>query len=465
MIIISGAERKIAMKSEWPPKSTKQLKGPSRGLVELYGNRAATYEAMIFAQPWLYACVRTFVIAIARVPANTYSGGDTDNNRQRERAHALPRLLKRPWRGGSRFQLFAEIAYDMFGPGGASLIVKMDSQGRRVPAGEEPDELWVVPYKYVQEERDHRGLIGFNVIIEGRTYPLLPSDVIHIPHPMGGRSPIEPLRRTAALEEASIDWQLNTLEQSGTPNGAWTTDKKLDPTTLPRLRAQLENIHGGPANRAFGIFDQGLDFKAISRTAVDTELIGQRKLSREEVAGAYGIPAPMIGILDHATYSNITELRRSFYVDTIAPYLTLIEDCIDAQLIAPIGAWDGLYVEFDMHDILKPDPEAEGRLMMLDMQSATTSTNERRKLRNLPPKGDVTDPNNPYDQVLFPANMMLPGASAEERQAANLAALLNSPNNALVDSLAVALARQGVPVPTGPDPLAAAIDGGTTQEA
>ena len=36
-------------------------------------------------------------------------------------------------------------------------------------------------------------------------------------------------------------------------------------------------------------------------------------------------PTPMIGMLDHATYSNITELRRSFYVDTVSPYLTLIE--------------------------------------------------------------------------------------------------------------------------------------------
>lgn len=457
-IIYSGREPKAAVRYSRPPVGTIRRSGPGPSLLSLYGNRAATYEAMIFAQPWLYACVRTFVIAIARTPANSYSGGNTENDRKRERAHALPRLLKRPYPLGNRFQLFADIAYDIFGPGGFALIMKSTESGGRVPAGEEPDELWPIPARYVQIERDDRGILGFNVTIGGKSTPLLPSDVIYIPHPMGGRSPIAPLERTAALEEAAIDWQRNTLENDATPTGAFFTEKLLKDDTISRLREELAGLYAGPENRRFGLFDQGLDFKAISNNAVNVELINQRKLSREEVAGAYGIPAPMIGILDHATYSNISELRRSFYVDTIAPYLTLIEDCFDSQLIAPIRAWDGLYIEFDMHEILKPDPEAEARTLMINFQSSTLTTNERRKRLNLSPIGDPSDPDNPHNQIWYPANMLLPGATAEDRQAATLSAFLAPSTNALNDSLAAAAARMDA------DPLAVAFDGTTNQE-
>ncbi len=114
----------------------------------------------------------------------------------------------------------------------------------------------------------------------------------------------------------------------------------------------------GPGGKTLGIFDQGLKFHSISQSAADAGVVETRKATREEAAAAYGIPAPMVGILDHATYSNITELRRSFYVDTVAPYLTSIEDTEQAQLIEPEPAWkrEGVFTEFDMGEILKPDP-------------------------------------------------------------------------------------------------------------
>ena len=115
-----------------------------------------------------------------------------------------------------------------------------------------------------------------------------------------------------------------------------------------------------------------------------------RKASREETAACYGIPAPMIGILDHATYSNITELRRSFYVDTVAPHLTSVEDTEQVQLIGPEPAWkrEGVFNEFDLGEILKPDPLQEAQSIMLLTSSGTTSTNDNRKLKRLDPIGD-----------------------------------------------------------------------------
>ena len=48
-----------------------------------------------------------------------------------------------------------------------------------------------------------------------------------------------------------------------------------------------------------------------------------RKLTREEVAAAYWIPPPMVGILDYANFSNVTEFHKMLYADALGPWFTL----------------------------------------------------------------------------------------------------------------------------------------------
>ena len=276
--------------------------------------------------------------------------------------------------------------------------------------GQPPCELWGIPWTWVQEICDGIETVGYRIIAgNGANYLLAPEDVVHY-RLMGGRSPLEPLRRTLGIEDAAMDWQKQNLDNGPSLRGAFSTDKELRERTIPRLRAELEELYGGPGGKALGLFDQGLSFKSISQSVVDAGIIDTRKLSREESAAAFGIPAPMIGILDHATYSNITELRRSFYVDTVAPYLTLIEETEEAQLIVPEPSWaaDGVFTEFDMGEILKPDPLAEAQSLMLLTSCGTNATNDNRKLKRMDPIGDPADPENPYNRPRVPANLSTP---------------------------------------------------------
>ena len=182
-----------------------------------------------------------------------------------------------------------------------------------------------------------------------------------------------------------------------------------DPAAAPH------GVYAEEAMTTLGIFDQGLHFNSLSQSAADVSLIETRKATREEAAATYGIPAPMIGILDHATYSNISELRRSFYVDTVAPYCTLIEETEQAQLIEPVATWarEGVFTEFELAEILKPDPLAEAQSIMLLTSSGTTSTNDNRKLKRLDPVGDPADPANPYNRPRVPANLLDPEMPAD----------------------------------------------------
>jgi HK97 family phage portal protein len=277
----------------------------------------------------------------------------------------------------------------------------------------------------VQEKKDAGGQTTEYRIrpdsILGEFITVLPKDVVHY-RLMGGRSPLEPLRRTLGIEDAATDWQLQALEHGPSLRGAFTTDKLLQDRTLPRLRAELEELYSSPSGKTLGIFDQGLAFHSLSQSAADVSLIETRKATREEAAATYGIPAPMVGILDHATYSNISELRRSFYVDTVSPYCTLIEETEEAQLITPVATWvrEGVFTEFELGEILKPDPLAEAQSIMLLTSSGTNATNDNRKLKRMDPIGDPNDPANPYNRPRVPANLLDPEAPADPDASASL---------------------------------------------
>lgn len=407
VIVSGGIQRSVRQKRPWPP-GQQRTKGPHRGFIELYGDRAATYEGMVFSQPWVYAAVRTFWLVFIGLSEKVYSGADGDD-RRRDRSSSLALLLASPWKGFSDVDRRGELVRNLFSQGNhLELIV----QGAETRSGY---ELVPIPWGLVQLVTDDHGTIGYNVRIEGTNYPLLPENVVHY-RLMGGRSPLEPLRRTLAIEDAALDWSLQSFEKGPSLRGAFTTEKLLQDRTIPRLRSELKDLYSGPEGERFGIFDQGLDFKSLTQSAVDAGIKDQRILSREEVAAAYGIPGPVVGILDHATYSNVTQLIRFFGQFNVMPYLKLVEASLRTQLIAPNPWWDGLMVEYDMRDLLRGDPESEARAHLMNQQSGTNAANERRKYSNLPAKAapgyGVDDAENPYNLPLQPVNLAVPGQPA-----------------------------------------------------
>ena len=66
------------------------------------------------------------------------------------------------------------------------------------------------------------------------------------------------------------------------------------------------------------VLEDGMTLKPMGFNAKESEL-GARKLSREEVAAEYHVPLPMVGILDHATFSNIREQHKQLSQNCLGP--------------------------------------------------------------------------------------------------------------------------------------------------
>jgi phage portal protein, HK97 family len=395
---------------------------PSAGYVPLLSREelGATYEAMWRRQPWVYVCVNKLTRGQARLPLKAFRYLDEEGARGRARGHPLAELLARPFPRASGWTLKAAWSWSLAVHGNA-LVVKV-----RPARGAPPAELWPIPWRRVETVGDPSGFVDHFVFHgPGDRWRILPEDAVHFSETPGlvGVSPMEPLRVTLGLEDAAQRWAAGHFAKGASPGGLFRTARKLDDKSVPRLRAELDKLYAGVDQAGnYAIVDQDLDFKEVMQSAVDTALIEQRKLSREEVAAAYDIPPPVIGILDRATFSNVTELHKALYVDTLGPRLTLAEETLMAQLVGPEPTWDGVFIEHDLGEVLKGDLEARARAHLMFQQSSTLTVNERRALENRPPI-----PHPDADTVLMPVNMVPIGASPADVETRARAAVALGP--------------------------------------
>lgn len=403
-IVSQGRTQLVPSRKQYPlPTGIPSLLGPSSGWVGLLtgDGKAMSYEQIYRSQPFVYAIIQKIVYGIARNPLKAYEYLPDGESRQRTRNHPLAQLIKRPHPRGSEFGIKAHIAIDLHKHGHALLLKGRPS------VGAPPNELWPVPWANVQVEEDERGPIGYAISINGSLYPVGPEEVVHFTLP-GGISPLRPLAGTLALEDAASTFQREALA-NGVSGGrvVFKTDQNINEQGMARLRVELQRLYAGAENAGnFAILGNGLDAKSLTISAADLALIDQRKFSREEVAAALDYPLQLLGVGEQATYGNVAEYRKAQH-DAVATKLTLIEDAIDAQLVAPEQEWDGAFLEFDTGDLLRPDPETRAKTHMLNMQSAVNTINERRKLENLPP---IDDPL--ADAVFVPVNMAPTGDAA-----------------------------------------------------
>ena len=132
------------------------------------------------------------------------------------------------------------------------------------------------------------------------------------------------------------------------------------------------------------VLEEGMQFKPISFSAVESDYLNGRKLTREEVARSYHIPPPLVGILDRATFSNITEQHKMLYSDTLGPILKSFEQDIELQILSQMDDRDGVYVEFNIMEKLAGDFEQQTRSLQSAVGRPWMTPNEARSRMNLP---------------------------------------------------------------------------------
>jgi HK97 family phage portal protein len=353
------------------------------------GNLWASYSALYRKQHWVRTCVDKRAVLLARLPLKVYRHDDL--NRPEEPAHPYAQLLARPNDRQSRYSFWREMlsTYDIYGDAFGLKI--RDSGGRPVQlAPLHPTAM------HECEEEAGRVLWDFeNARVRITGIPA--EDLLHLStynpdSSTRGLSKLESLRSTLENEDAALRSQSSFWRRGARPGVALTHPGKLSQPAADRLKLRWDQVAAGADNTGTTVvLEEGMKPELMQISAVEAQYIEARKLNREEVVAGFDMPPPAVHILDHATYSNITEQMRSVYRDTMAPVTVFLESELEAQLRGSVrrGAsepdfGDDVYAEFLLDGVLRGDFEQRAAAYQQAINSGWTTPAEVRKLENLP---------------------------------------------------------------------------------
>lgn len=423
---------------------TSSVIGPSDIGIPLLGTtEVADYSRIYRTNPWVFAAVRHIAWGLSRSMIGVYRYNDKDDRIRvrydRPGSDIAGKDLDRKLNGAAgrigpqRRMRRTLVDYLVYGD---ALWV------------EQPDGYYHVPYKRWSLLEDDGEILGFRLTGTNGKHRDIPAvDTVLFscgddPNSSLGQSSIGALTYTLQLYEALQRHLVKFFENSARPSGNLKLQPNAGIEAMEFMREQFRQLYTSPENAGKVIVTTG-EFQAITAEASQAQIVELTKLSREEIAAVYRIPAPVLGILDNAIKANVKELREQDVRDALGSYAPALEDDMRAQIVAPMAMYDGLYVEFDLDAHLRPDLEGMGSLFV--NLEKTITTNERRGMLNLPkldaPEADTV--------ASTPGSEYLGMAQANDGVAAS------GGESVATDELSVELANAiGVLVRSGYDPEA-----------
>jgi HK97 family phage portal protein len=378
--------------------------------------KTVSFARLFQSQPWVAAAVMRMLTWAVRVPLKVYrKTGDDENSRVRlyPQDHPLAAAICSPWERGYTAQFVQWLLGPVLVHGnsvtqieqGASNAIQFVSQDWRFTRP-------IMPF------RD--SIAGYTFNIDSPTFQVDVSvdKVLHIAwwSPIGpiGTSPLQQLGITLDIEDAAQRYQRSLFKNGARPPSAILTseaflgiDRAERQQIMANLRADITHLYSGPDQAGTpAILPPGLTWDAVGLTSVEAELIDQRKVTREEIAGVYLISPPMLGIMDRATYSNIETLREMTYTDCVGPPLVMLEQAINAQIVRDLLREDDVYCEFDFGGVLRGDRLQEITAIREGISSALYTPNEGRSYLNMP-----SSPEEGMDDFYLPFNNLQPVGS------------------------------------------------------
>lgn len=214
------------------------------------------------------------------------------------------------------------------------------------------------------------------------------SEIIHdrfncLFHPLVGLSP---LYAAALPAQQGLNIQSNSALFFGNrsmPGGIITSPTTIPDATAERIKKDWDGNFGGDKRGGTAVMGDGLEFKPITVTAEDAQLLEQAKATAEWVCSAFHVPPWKIGAAPVPAggpeASNI-----QYYIDCVQRLLEDCETCLDRGLeLGPM-----LGIQFDVEGLARMDTVSRVNSLKEASSAGLISPNEgRAKLGYGPAKG------------------------------------------------------------------------------
>ncbi|MFI9465748.1 phage portal protein [Streptomyces xiamenensis] len=357
--------------------------------VQLAEGVSVSYSAIYRSQPHVRTVVDFLGRNIAQLGLHVYRRV-SDTDRERLTDHPLARLLGRPNPMTTRYRLINALVQDIatYDMAVWARIRPQDADNdigglvRLPPSRVRPvDGTWLEPGGFEVTGSSGKYVIPRDKAVYFRGY--------NPDSDREGLSPMETLRGILAEGYQSERYR-EQLWRNGARMAGWISRpaeaRDWSDKARERFRTDWRGLYTGEGPAAGGtpVLEDGMEWHEGGMTPEQAQYLETRKLTREEVASAYHIPLPMVGILDHATYSNIREQHRQLYQDTLGPWLTWLSEELELQLLPDLPDSEGVYVEFNIAAKMAGSFEEQAAAASTATGGPWMTRNEQRARANLP---------------------------------------------------------------------------------
>lgn len=383
--------------------------GILRSTVRMYDQYSYDYATMYRTQPNVRTCVDFLSRNIAQLGLHVFRR-ISDTDRQRLIDHPLAEIIKNPL--PAKYKMteyrFKEAIMGDLGIYFNAYLLKIRQEGQlgllRIPP------IYVTPKGNLTP--------SYYELTVGGMYKEVPAeDIVHFwgynpENSISGLSPSETLRRILAEEYSAGQWREGFWEHKARMEGIVErppTAPEWSEAAQERFKAEFEELYSGRDNSGkTAVLEDGMTWKPTTFNARESEYLGTRKLTREECARSYHIPLPLVGILDHATFSNITEQHKHLYQDTLGPWLTSLEQDIELQLLPEFENVEKVYVEFNIAEKMQGSFEEQTKSFQAAVGRPWMTADEARAKMNLPSMGGDAE------QLVTPLNVIVGGQASPQ---------------------------------------------------
>jgi HK97 family phage portal protein len=367
------------------------------------GQRSLTYAAIYRSQPAVRTVVSFLARNVAQLGLHAYDRlSDTDRRRLHAQDSPLAALLHRPNPRTTTYRLINALVSDKSIYDDAYWAKLRGESGNPVGVRRLP------PWRMEVQGPDWTDATGYRLHGSTGHLDFTPDQLVHFRgyNPDDGRrgcSPIEALRLVLAEEHEASRWRSQMWR-----NGARISGYIQRPIAAPewsqtakdRFRAGWQGQYAGDGPMAGGtpVLEDGMEFVPASVNPRDAQYVESRKLTREEVAAEYHVAPPLVGILDHASFSNLKEQHKQLYQDTLGPICAEIEQDIGLQLVPDLEPSRPVYVQFNIREKMEGSFDEQAAQLRNAIGAPYMTRNEGRALLNLPSMDDA-------DQLIVPLNV------------------------------------------------------------
>ena len=401
MAIVENAGQLLNIRHLAPLQSTLS------GAIRLFDDRQLDYADLYKTQHEVRTVIDFLARNISQVPLHAYRRV-SDTSRERITGAAITDTLDKPDYYTTRSRWMEALVKDLCIFDEAIRIKVRGENGRIVLVRVPPTAVKPIGTNWLRPE-------GYEIIGYGKTVEFTRDEVIHLhgydpKDPRKGLSPLETLRQLLSEQFAAAEHREGLWKQGARaslvierPLGAppWSD------TARSRFKADWDSSYTGSRNSGkTAILEEGMIAKPLETFSPrDSQYIESMQLAREVVAAAYGVPTGLLG-LGNSTYASLSEQNRQLYQNALAPWLTLIQEELEAQLLTDFDEEDA-YLEFNLADKLKGSFEEQATVLQASVGAPYLTRNEARARLNLPALEGA-------DELVVPLNVLVGGQASPQ---------------------------------------------------